>query len=206
MPLSRPTDVVIEKTPAYFSTEGVPERIYAMNASVKLLLVVRDPVTRLISDYAQLASNRAAKEMRIESFEEMVLTSTGHINTNHKAVRSSQYAVFLQRWLKLFSKHQIHVIDGDQFVYDPVPELAKVETFLGLEPYIEPDHFVYNITKGFYCIRLNDTASKCLNKNKGRKHPNINRLIIHKLRMFYDSYNRHFYKLIGRKFPWPTSI
>lgn len=37
----------------------VPERIRAMNASVKLLLIVREPVTRAISDYTQLRSHAA---------------------------------------------------------------------------------------------------------------------------------------------------
>ena len=37
----------------------VPERIRAMNASIKLLLIVREPVTRAISDYTQLRSHAA---------------------------------------------------------------------------------------------------------------------------------------------------
>lgn len=37
----------------------VPERVRAMNASIKLLLIVREPVTRAISDYTQLRSHAA---------------------------------------------------------------------------------------------------------------------------------------------------
>lgn len=35
----------------------VPERVRAMNATIKLLLIVREPVTRAISDYTQLRSH-----------------------------------------------------------------------------------------------------------------------------------------------------
>jgi [heparan sulfate]-glucosamine 3-sulfotransferase 5 len=37
----------------------VAERVRAMNSSIKLLLIVREPVTRAISDYTQLRSHAA---------------------------------------------------------------------------------------------------------------------------------------------------
>ena len=101
MPLSHNKDIVIEKTPAYFVTELVPERIYAMNSSIKIILIVRDPVTRLISDYAQLASNKIRKVRRIRSFEEVAILPNGKINSNYKAIRISMYAVYFFRWIKV---------------------------------------------------------------------------------------------------------
>lgn len=43
----------------FFGILQVPERVRAMNASIKLLLIVREPVTRAISDYTQLRSHAA---------------------------------------------------------------------------------------------------------------------------------------------------
>ncbi len=94
-------DVVIEKTPAYFVTEAAPERLHAMNASIKIILIVRDPVTRLISDYAQLASNRAKKDRLVPSFEEEILLPSGKINSNYKGIRISLYAIYFARWIKV---------------------------------------------------------------------------------------------------------
>ena len=51
MPWSSPNQLTMEKSPAYFVTPKVPERIYRMNSKIKLLLTVRDPVVRLISHY-----------------------------------------------------------------------------------------------------------------------------------------------------------
>lgn len=42
-----------------FPIYQVPERVRAMNATIKLLLIVREPVTRAISDYTQLRSHAA---------------------------------------------------------------------------------------------------------------------------------------------------
>lgn len=54
MPLTVKGQITMEKTPSYFVSKNVPERVYQMNPLVKLLLVVRDPVTRAVSDYAQV--------------------------------------------------------------------------------------------------------------------------------------------------------
>lgn len=59
MPYSFRGQITIEKSPSYFVTPEVPERVRAMNASIKLMMIVRDPVTRAISDYTQLKSHAA---------------------------------------------------------------------------------------------------------------------------------------------------
>ena len=54
MPPSSEEHLTIEKTPGYFVNKMAPTRILAMNNNTKLLLVVRNPVNRLISHYAQV--------------------------------------------------------------------------------------------------------------------------------------------------------
>ena len=54
MPETSEDQISIEKSPSYFVTPEVPERIHGMNSSIKLLLIVREPVTRVISDYTQI--------------------------------------------------------------------------------------------------------------------------------------------------------
>lgn len=61
MPYSRSGQLTIEKTPGYFIGDNVPDRIRAMNSSLKLLVIVRDPVQRAISDYTQLHAARLRK-------------------------------------------------------------------------------------------------------------------------------------------------
>ncbi len=46
MPCSRWDQLTIEKSGNYFVEEDTPERIHAMNPKIKLLLIVRNPVTR----------------------------------------------------------------------------------------------------------------------------------------------------------------
>ena len=47
-----PDQVAVEKTPKYFVTPGAPAALHKINPNVKLMLMVRDPVVRAISDFA----------------------------------------------------------------------------------------------------------------------------------------------------------
>ncbi|XP_067121186.1 heparan sulfate glucosamine 3-O-sulfotransferase 5-like [Centruroides vittatus] len=202
MPYSFPNQITIEKSPAYFITDSAPARIRSMNDTIKLLLIVRDPVTRLVSDYAQLAANKARKDKLVASFEDIVLNPDGTINSGYKAVRISMYSQYFKKWTRAFPREQIHVVDGEQLIKNPFLEVLKIEKFLGISHRISKDNFFYNKTKGFYCVR-NDTAEKCLNESKGRKHPPVSEEVIHKLRKFYAPFNREFYRDSGQDFGWP---
>lgn len=203
MPYSFPDQITVEKSPAYFVTPSVPERIRAMNSSIKLLLIVREPVTRTISDYTQIHSNKLSKGKPHEAFEALTLAASGNVNTHYRAVQISLYAHYLRFWFDAFSREQIHIVDGDQLVEDPFPELQKIEDFLGLEHRIARDNFYFNKTKGFFCLR-NDTTEKCLGDTKGRKHPDVSPEVVRKLRRFFHPHNLRFYDMIGRNLGWPT--
>ena len=54
MPLSLPSQITLEKTPNYLVDWDVPERVFKFNESIKLILIVREPISRAVSDYVQL--------------------------------------------------------------------------------------------------------------------------------------------------------
>ncbi|XP_077547811.1 heparan sulfate glucosamine 3-O-sulfotransferase 1-like [Haemaphysalis longicornis] len=206
MPASRPGQLTVEKSPAYFVTEAAPGRVWAMNASLQLLLIVRDPVVRLVSDYAQLAANRRQLQ-RVDAppFEQLILLPDGAVNAEYRPVRTSMYAVHVRRWLSHFPRRQLHVVDGDRLVREPLRELRRVEAFLRLPERIPSSALYFNRTKGFFCLRprLNDTAGRCLNDSKGRRHPHVPGPVVSRLRQFFAPFNREFYHLMGRDFGWP---
>lgn len=212
-----------------------------MNASIKILLIVREPVTRAISDYTQLRSHATASaaaaltaststittpppsdtptppeplspqqqhllatlsSTNAKSFEQLAILPDGTINTAYKPLAISMYHTFMHRWLEIFKRDQILIVNGDMLIEDPVPQLQKIETFLGIEPRIGKHNFYFNETKGFFCLR-NDTQDKCLRETKGRRHPRVDPLIISKLRKFFSEHNQKFYELVGEDFGWP---
>ena len=53
MPEVSPGQLGLEKTPGYFHSPGVAARLHQTARDTKLVLIVRHPVTRLVSDYNQ---------------------------------------------------------------------------------------------------------------------------------------------------------
>lgn len=135
-----------------------------MNATIKLLLIVREPVTRAISDYTQLRSHAAtaalpqpsivSKYVQTEavivcitywnstitmwkiysncrSFEELAVLPNGTVNESYRPLAISMYHLHLHRWLEVFPREQLMIVNGDQLIDDPLSQLKRIETFLG---------------------------------------------------------------------------
>lgn len=203
MPPTLEGQLTIEKTPSYFITREAPRRVQLMNPSIKLLLVVRDPVTRAISDYTQAIS----KKIDMKHFEDLVFVnkSIGYIvNTSWGPIKLGIYCRYLSRWLKYFPLSQFLFVSGERLVVDPAAELKRVQDFLGLKRVISEKHFYFNSTKGFPCLFKSEGRSgpHCLGKTKGRSHPFISPDILQRLRDFYRPFNVRFYQMTGINFGW----
>ncbi|XP_004685130.1 PREDICTED: heparan sulfate glucosamine 3-O-sulfotransferase 3B1 [Condylura cristata] len=175
MPRTLDGQITMEKTPSYFVTREAPARISAMSKDTKLIVVVRDPVTRAISDYTQTLSKRPD----IPTFESLTFKNrtAGLIDTSWSAIQIGIYAKHL---------------------------LGRVQDFLGLKRIITDKHFYFNKTKGFPCLKKAEGSSKphCLGKTKGRTHPEIDREVVQRLREFYRPFNLKFYQMTGHDFGW----
>ncbi|XP_076463337.1 heparan sulfate glucosamine 3-O-sulfotransferase 1-like [Babylonia areolata] len=203
MPPSLPHQLTMEKTPGYFISPIAPSRVHRMNSSVRLIVLLRHPTTRTISDYTQIFHNKLSKNESLDAFEDIVIDrDTGNVNTRYKAVQISMYHHHFRHWTDLFPRQHIHVVDGDRLITDPVSEIRHIEDFLGLQHRIDYSLLYFNSTRGFYCMHLNATYEKCLGASKGRKHPDIRASVVRKLNKFFQPHNKELFDLIGRKFPW----
>ncbi|XP_030152613.1 heparan sulfate glucosamine 3-O-sulfotransferase 3A1 [Lynx canadensis] len=202
MPRTLDGQITMEKTPSYFVTREAPARISAMSKDTKLIVVVRDPVTRAISDYTQTLSKRPD----IPTFESLTFKNrtTGLIDTSWSAIRIGIYAKHLEHWLRHFPIGQMLFVSGERLISDPAGELGRVQDFLGLKRIITDKHFYFNKTKGFPCLKKAEGSSKphCLGKTKGRTHPEIDREVVRLLRDFYRPFNLKFYQMTGQDFGW----
>ncbi|KAK7872831.1 hypothetical protein R5R35_006706 [Gryllus longicercus] len=205
MPPTLEGQVTMEKTPSYFVTREVPQRVHQMNPATKLLVVVRDPVTRAISDYTQAAS----KKPGMRRFEELAFlngsSGSGLVDTSWGPVKIGVYARHLERWLQCFSLNQLLFVSGERLIVDPAAEIARVQDFLGLKRVVTEKHFYFNSTKGFPCLMKSEghPSPHCLGKTKGRNHPHIDPVAVQRLREFYRPFNARFYQLTGINFGWP---
>ncbi|XP_056389336.1 mucin-17-like [Hyla sarda] len=202
MPRTVDGQITMEKTPSYFVTNEAPQRIHSMAKDTKLIVVVRNPVTRAISDYTQTLS----KKPEIPTFEVLAFKNRtlGLIDASWSALRIGIYALHLESWMQYFPLSQILFVSGERLISNPAEELAKVQDFLGLQRIITDKHFYFNKTKGFPCLKKpEDTgAPRCLGKSKGRTHPKIDPDVIQRLKKFYKPFNAMFYQMTGQDFEW----
>ena len=202
MPYSFSDQITVEKTPAYFTSELVPERVCRMNCSIKLIVVLRNPVERAISDYTQIHSNKLERGRPHDLFEELVLdSSTGEVRQTYNAIRRSLYHRHMEHWLRWFPLERFHFVDGDNLIRDPVAELRRVETFLHIEHKLTHSDFRFNRTKGFYCM-LEEGRERCLAHSKGRAHPKVDTPVLHKLYTFFQPHNDKLFQMIKQTFNW----
>ncbi|CAL8260917.1 unnamed protein product [Arctogadus glacialis] len=202
MPRTLEGQISMEKTPSYFVTADAPRRIAAMSRHTKLIVVVRDPVTRAISDYTQTLT----KTPDLPSFQELAFLnqSQGLVDVSWNAIRIGLYALHLECWLRHFPLEQIHFVSGERLITDPAGELGRVQDFLGLKRIVTDKHFYFNRTKGFPCLKKPESSvsPRCLGKSKGRTHVQIDREAVEQLRDFYRPHNVRFYEMVGFDFRW----
>ncbi|NP_001074062.1 heparan sulfate glucosamine 3-O-sulfotransferase 1 precursor [Danio rerio] len=201
MPEAQPGRLTVEKTPAYFTSRDVPQRIRLAKPDARLLLIVREPTERLLSDYTQVYHNRLEKRKRPQPLETLLLRN-GELNLDYKPLNRSLYHTHMQRWLQAFPISSFHLVDGDALVREPLAEMQKVEAFLKLQPQISQNNFYFNQTRGFFCLRDGRQQQRCLHSSKGRKHPQVSPHILSKLQHFFHEPNRRFFELVGRTFDW----
>ena len=192
-----------------------PESVYKYVPNIKLIAIVKEPVERTMSHYVHLVAQVEKSLLKMSDFDlcarRLVSSPLGPSSkalgndhrcdgTNH-IITTSMYATSLKKWVDIFGVENILIIDGDNFVSNPVEELRKAEDFIGLEHKISDSDFYYDKQKKFYCIREEGNTG-CMSEKKGRPHPPMSNSTRKILKDFIKPYNEEFYKLIGRTFPW----
>ena len=203
-------EVVVEKS-IYFHHKVASERIWkTFGNKIKLILIVKDPVERLLSQYAMQFDNsvfnRTFSSLAFKSIDGKLT-----VNTAYGPVNVSNYAKWMKIWLDAgFDLSNFLIIDGHKFSQDPLPELIKVEQFIGLRHMFSEDSFYFNETRGFACVRPNFTFANgspsnldggCAEAECGRKHPTLKLNELNLLYQFYAPFNIEFFKLIRMEFP-----
>ena len=198
MPASRSDQVTIVKTANYLYKKNTPDRILLFNKAVKLMVILKEPVNRTLSWYAQYLSMYDEKK----SFEDIVLLPDSDVvDANSPPIRTGCYSRSLPMWLSKFNRSQILFIDGDVFIDDPYIELHKIELFLNVSSYFSREMFVFDEDKEFYCPVV-DGHPECMSPSKGRQHITISHKLRLKLINYFQPCNANLTQLTGQQFSW----
>ncbi|RUS90644.1 hypothetical protein EGW08_001641 [Elysia chlorotica] len=210
MPPSKQGQITIEKTPSYILSPEAIERIYEFNSSIKLIVIVRDPIVRLQSIYSHTFSDDP-KSSKNPTFEEWCEGNP----RSQRVLRTVDYAQHIQEVFQLFPKQNVLVLSEEDLEENPMGVMRQAEKFLGLKQSFSKEDFVYSKEKGFYCFNTSsphypeildsvvlNRKTGCLGSGKGREHPDIDGRFLKGLVDVIQPYNVRLFRLIGKKFSW----
>jgi hypothetical protein len=137
--------VAFEATPSYMFHPLAAERIRRDLPGVRLLVMLRDPVTRAYSahvmnvgrGYETEPFERALEleDARLAGEAERIAADPAYISDNLRRYSYRAYGHYidqLERLERLFGRERIHVIDSGDFFADPRPVYDQMLGFLGL--------------------------------------------------------------------------
>ncbi len=114
-----------EASPSYI---GVPSRIYAFNPNCKIIIALRDPVARAVSQLRQyyMYEFRGTPEGFIQQYDTENLARLD-------AVIDSNYLRRLRWWLDTFPHEQIALVSFEAFTREPQLVMNRLFRWLGLD-------------------------------------------------------------------------
>ncbi|XP_060602535.1 carbohydrate sulfotransferase 15-like [Ruditapes philippinarum] len=156
-----------------------PHLIKHMNPHVKLVLILRDPIERLLSDYFFLQQG----VMTVEGFHLEVVKSIVklHLCTRQNTLRGCLYdrnlhvglnarihlgfySVFLKDWFKVFPREQFFIVTTEMYSQYPDLVLKQVYSFLGLRKLTGEEIDLIATAKRQYVTK--NKANKMLNETR----------------------------------------
>jgi Sulfotransferase domain len=185
--------ITYEASPEYLYYPAAAERIFKYDREMKLIAILRDPVERAFSAwnmYCSFGSRRPfvyAPRRETREFDEAVRDEINGLNSGTTRldpgyVRRGLYYEQLLRYLQLFKREQILILDSCALKHNTSRVIEEVVNFLGLPEYRHqggwPPYLV-----GAYETQI-PAAIRCL------------------LREFYRPHNEKLYELLDHDFDW----
>jgi hypothetical protein len=157
--------------PSQWRLEGTPYTLYSKNASMKInailpeavtLFILRDPITRLFSDYKfHMLRKHPFVHGPFEAYVKFHIKKSRH---HPNPLDLGCYIKYLKNFQTFFNQKRVHVVFFENFIKNPAAELQKVASLL-------------NITSGFY----ND-----YNFNPQNPTINVRNTKIHRLKIWFE--------------------
>jgi hypothetical protein len=129
-----------EASPSYIVNPDVPERVFNFKPDMRLIVILRDPVARAISQYKH--NIRLEREDRSlgEAFENsgagmldrFPLLREDQLKYHYNYLERGLYCAQLVKWLKFFKRDQILILDFNELERNPSAMMEKVYAFLGV--------------------------------------------------------------------------
>lgn len=185
-----------EASPYYIFHPQVPQRIYDLCPEVKIIILLRNPVDRLISHYYHCIKNK----YETLSFEEAIAheperlkgeigklsidpTYYSYAHQHHTYLSRGIYADQLPAWFKLFPKEQILILKSEDLYANPCEISNKTLEFLNLPP----------------------NQLEIYEKHNATEYLPVSEDLYQQLKAYFRPHNQRLAEMLDRDFGWDRS-
>ena len=223
-PIKRQNLITGEASALYFVHRLVPKRVHELLPSVKLILILRNPVEVAYSGFhymvnlgAQITENfedaikAELKRIEIENEKpEFTIENTNydHYQSAFSYLRHGIYANYILNWLKLFPKEQLLILHTKDLYNNLDNVLDKTFEFLDLPKYRIENRIEKNkIDKirplaGRHQNIYKNIDSKTQTLFNVQNYPEMKPKTRKFLQDFFRPYNEKLFEIIGKRFDW----
>ena len=189
----KPGAIAGEASPYYLFHPQVPARVYRHFPQIKLIVLLRNPVYRAISQYyhevklgfenLSLEEAIACEPERLRGEVEKLSTDPNYYSYNHQHytyLSRGRYLEQLQRWQTYFPPEQFLILKTEDLYTNPKETLARVLEFLKLPAIDLPTYPSYN--SGSYPPEI-DSVKK-------------------QITQYFEQPNQQLFEYLNRDFDW----
>lgn len=178
---------------------------------MKLIMVLCDPVKRLVSLYSHINSYKLPDGSDpLPPFADIIQLKDGQLIENvhprpaQHFLDTGKYSVFVSQWRQYFNLNQMLFISGEELIKDPLTQVARVTEFLGKPGAVTSANMYFDKQRGYYCFRAQKGSSWCMDRStKGRQHPSLSPDLLTALHHHFEFYNKQLESMVGLQFGWP---
>jgi hypothetical protein len=174
-----------EASPSYFDSREAPERLYSLFPEAKLIVLLRNPVDRAISQFYRLTG----LNWEARSLDRVISDEIERLNQNPEYIIGEEpgnylargrYIEFIKKWRAFFPREQLLILKSEDFYAGAAATVKQVLEFLDLPEY---------------------QLSEYQNANPG-SYPPVNQSIRDWLRDYFRPYNQQLEEYLSTNFNW----
>jgi Sulfotransferase domain len=212
-----------EASTSYLTHEHVPDAIKDVSPEAKIVIMLRNPISRAFSHYWNDVREGIENRSFAEAVEDELSGPPGRWGVTSVYVDCGFYAGHVERYLNVFGENVL-VLLFEEFVADPAAHLERTLRFIGVDPAAStsPDfeaHNVFGLPRNAFSSRilasgnLREVARRVLPRGVrayGRQilvvpapRPNLELDVGDRLRNVYQTDVASVARLLDRRLPWP---
>ncbi|MBD0307339.1 MAG: sulfotransferase, partial [Microcoleus sp. T1-bin1] len=174
-----------EASPSYFDSREAPERLYRLFPEAKLIVLLRNPVDRAISQFYRLTG----LNWEARSLDRVISDEIERLNQNPEYIIGEEpgnylargrYIEFIKNWRTFFPREQLLILKSEDFYAGAATTVKQVLEFLDLPEY---------------------QLSEYQNANPGSYQP-VNQSVRDWLRDYFRPYNQQLEEYLSTNFNW----